>query len=64
VDNIFLKIFGGRGGSCYKNVSDQVKQRRGDDQAVFADGKGTKAIEMDWWVTLTLKALDDYRPFK
>jgi len=27
------------------------------DQASLASGIGTKAIEKDWWVTLTLKAL-------
>lgn len=39
------------------------------DQAALASGIGTKAIEKDWWVTLTLKALfqteyADYLIFK
>jgi len=35
------------------------------DQAALASGIGTKAIEKDWWVTLTLKALfaTDYAGF-
>lgn len=38
------------------NLTD-AQRKTSIDQAALASGIGTKAIEKDWWVTLTLKAL-------